>query len=234
MTEDLEIQRKKIFQDLLEKDVEICAVTKYVGLEELKNLIKDLPELKNFGENRWPDCEEKFRYLEGCLENAKRHFIGPLQTNKVRKILPQIEVIQSVDSEKLMNKIQEEAEKLKDSPKNSSKIFEIFFQVNISQDPKKQGLTPAQTLDLIKIYQEKKAANQFPNLKLNGLMTIGAQTDVQTCRQYFRKFKEFFDQINQDFFPQIPLQYLSMGMSADYKIAVEEGANMVRLGSVLF
>lgn len=200
--------RNKIWQQL--GTTELCAVTKGHSLEEVRQLCQDLPALKIIAENRWPDCEEKFQ----ALPALQRHFIGPLQSNKIRKVLPLIDVIQSVDSLELLKKINTVAAEL-------DKTIDFCFQVNISADPHKQGIDPT---DLHAIIEQSK---QFKNCHLIGLMTIGEQSTPEQRRQYFRQLKQIFDR-----YPQLTV--LSMGMSDDYQIAIEEGATMVRIGSALF
>lgn len=185
--------------------VQVCAVTKGRTIEEVQNLLNDLPQIKITGENRWPDCEEKFRHFAGL----QRHFIGPLQSNKINKILPITDVIQSVDSLELLQKISDRA----------TKPIEFTFQVNISNDPNKQGIAPANLHQII-----AKSAN-LPNVKLIGLMTIGEQNNQEN---YFTDLKKLFDQIKK------PMPILSMGMSDDFETAIKCGATMVRLGSCLF
>lgn len=104
------------------------------------------------------------------------------------------------------------------------KTVQFCFQVNISDDPNKQGISPEQLTSIIQEYQER----QFRNLEWVGLMTIGAQSALEERREYFRQFKKLFDQVC----PELPI--LSMGMSEDYQIAIEEGATMVRIGRALF
>ncbi len=198
--------RQKILESI-PQHVKICAVTKGRTIEEVKSLLEDCPQISIIAENRWPDCKEKFQ--EFSLE---KHFIGHLQSNKLNKILPLVDVIQSVDSFELLQKI---------SQKTQNPIG-FTFQVNISRDPSKQGINPE---DLRSIIDKSK---DLPNVKLLGLMTIGAQNKQE---KYFTEFKTLFDQINSEYF-KMPI--LSMGTSADYKIAIKCGATMVRIGSCLF
>ncbi|MDP3981019.1 MAG: YggS family pyridoxal phosphate-dependent enzyme [Chlamydiota bacterium] len=200
-------------------DVKICAVTKGHSVLEVEDLLKLRPDIKIIGENRWPDCEEKFKYFK----ELERHFIGPLQGNKVRKVLPLVDVIQSVDSEKLMLKIDDVALETEHPVK-------FCIQVNVSDDPAKHGVRSEELEVLI----QKYLAANFRNITLIGLMTIGAQSPVESRAKYFAKFKKIFDHVNETYFKQSPLTVLSMGMSEDYKIAVKEGSTMIRLGRVLF
>ncbi len=188
--------------------VQVCAVTKGRTIKEIESLLNDLPQIKIIGENRWPDCEEKFRHFS----NLQRHFIGPLQSNKINKVLPITDVIQSVDSLDLLQKISARA----------AKTIEFTFQVNISNDPNKQGIAPENLRPLI------EQSLNLPNTKLIGLMTIGEQNNQE---KYFTDLKKLFDQINAEYHP---MPVLSMGMSDDFETAIKCGATMVRLGSCLF
>lgn len=199
--------------------LEICAVTKNRSIDEVENLLIDLPGIKIIAENRWPDCEEKFIHFK----NLEKHFIGPLQGNKVRKVVPIVDVIQSVDSLRLMKQIDIVAGE-------SNKIIKFCFQVNISGDPAKSGVDENELTTFINEYIN---AN-FKNIRLVGLMTIGANINPTDRAPYLRKLKNLFDRINAKYFPNSPLAILSMGMSDDFEIAIREGSTMLRLGTVLF
>ncbi|PIR55246.1 YggS family pyridoxal phosphate-dependent enzyme [Candidatus Peregrinibacteria bacterium CG10_big_fil_rev_8_21_14_0_10_36_19] len=188
--------------------VQVCAVTKGHSVKEMEALLQDLPHLQIIAENRWPDCEEKFQKFI----NLKRHFIGRIQKNKLNKILPLVDVIQSVDSLELLKLISQK----------TTKPLEFTFQVNISNDPAKQGIAPENIRQII------KESQKLPNVKLIGLMTIG---DLQNQEKYFQEFKKLFDKLNSEF-PKMPI--LSMGTSEDFELAINCGATMVRLGSCLF
>ena len=201
------------------QSVRICAVTKGHSIKETEAMLKKHPEIRIIAENRWPDCEEKFKHFS----QIEKHFIGPLQSNKVRKVLPFIDVIQSVDSIKLMDKLNVVATEL-------NKTICFCIQVNISDDTTKQGISSKQINELVQHYLDKK----YPHLKLMGLMTIGAQNESSQRAEYFKKLKQLFDQINKKYFAASPLPILSMGMSDDYETAIQEGATMVRIGRVLY
>ena len=214
--------------------VKICAVTKGHSIQEVEKLLKKYPEIKIIAENRWPDCQEKFEHFGNTkmFPKLEKHFIGPLQSNKINKIVPLVDVIQSVDSAKLIEKIDQAAGAL-------GKKIKFCIQLNISADPQKHGISKEQLDNLIEFYLNQN----FKNVELIGLMTIGEQTDLEERRKYFSEFKRFFDEANKRYFSENispktsthpALSVLSMGMSEDYQIAIEEGATMVRLGRVLF
>ncbi len=188
--------------------VKVCAVTKGRTIQEVQNLLNDLPDIQIIGENRWPDCEEKFKHFQ----NLERHFIGPLQSNKINKVLPITDVIQSIDSIELLKKISA----------RTTKTIKFTFQVNISKDSAKQGIDEDNLRPAI------EEALKAPNVELIGLMTIGTKENQE---KYFSDFKNLFDEINAEYF-KMPI--LSMGMSDDFETAIKCGATMVRLGSCLF
>ena len=200
-------------------NVEICAVTKGKTIDEVAFLLEKYPKIKVIAENRWPDCVAKFEQFK----NYQKHFIGHLQSNKVRKVVPLVDVIQSVDSFALLEKINEVA-------LSFDKKIAVMLQVNIAKDDAKEGLAP---LEVAKIVEQYLQAG-LKNVRLVGLMTIGAQVEMQQRAIYFAEFKNLFDQINKRYFAEAPLPYLSMGMSEDYEVAIAAGATMVRLGRVLF
>lgn len=200
-------------------NVQICAVTKGHSIEEVEKMLAANPQIKIIAENRWPDCEEKFKHFA----NLEKHFIGPLQSNKVRKLLPLIDVIQSVDSAKLLERMNSVAAEL-------GKVVKFCIQVNVSNDPSKSGIEENE----LKSFVEYFLNQNFKNLQLVGLMTIGAQSDLNRRAKYFAEFKKLFDELNEKYFQSAPLTILSMGMSEDFEIAIKEGATMVRLGTALF
>ena len=185
------------------------AVTKGRSLEEIHKVIKE-HEIKIVGENRIQEASEKFPHLKGI----EKHFIGHLQTNKAHSAVELCDVIETVDSAKLAIAIDKEAEKL-------DKTMPIFIQVNISREPQKRGI-PEEELDKL-----IKTVRELHHLELRGLMTIAENTsDSEKIHAQFSRMKKLTQKHN--------LPELSMGMSEDYKIAIEEGATIVRLGRALF
>lgn len=197
-------------------NIKVCAVTKGRTTEEVRHLLDNLPQISDIGENRWPDCEEKFNNFP----NHQKHFIGPLQSNKINKLLPLVDVFQSIDSLDLLEKINNRA----------IKPIKFCFQVNISGDPAKQGIASGNLKSIIEGYLEEN----FSNVQLIGLMTIGERIELKQRAEYFAALRKLFDQINHEYFRENPLPILSMGMSEDFEIAIKSGSTMVRLGSCLF
>jgi hypothetical protein len=206
-------------RDIVGEGVKIVAVTKKRGISEIKEAIE--AGITDIGESRVQEAKDK---LTGIPKGVTRHFIGRLQTNKVRDVVRIFDVIQSVDSLKLAQKIDEECGKIK-------KIMPILIQVNTSNEPQKGGVNPDELENFI------KKASELPNIRVEGLMTIAVDSenedDVQKC---FRLLNEKFENIKKSQITNLKseMTWLSMGMSGDYKIAISEGANMVRIGSGIF
>ena len=200
-----------------ESEVQIIAVTKTVDASRVVDVVK--AGIPIVGENRVQEAAEKFEHVK---ETCSWHLIGHLQTNKVRKALSFADVIQSVDSVKLAQKIQSECEKLERS-------VDVLIQVNTSRESSKSGVAPEDALAFA------HALVEFPALHVKGLMTIGAFTEDETeIRRCFRELRRLRDEIQAANVKNIEMQHLSMGMTNDFEIAIEEGATMIRLGRVLF
>ncbi len=189
----------------------LVAVTKSVGIEEVKAL-KDCG-IGVFGENRLDSAEKKIREISG-----EWHMIGHLQSNKVKKAVELFDCIDSVDSLKL-------ARRINDFALESGKIMNVLVQVNIGMEEQKYGINPDDTSDFI------KSINTLKGIKILGLMAIAPFVGKEQTRSYFRRMKEIFDRAKQE---SPDMRYLSIGMSNDYDVALEEGSNMVRIGTRLF
>lgn len=173
-----------------------------------------------FGENYVQELVEKQKILSEKGIFPEWHFIGHLQTNKVKYIAPFISLIHSVDSEKLALEISRQAEKY-------NRTINILMQVNTSGEISKSGCEPEEAIALA------KNILKIPNINLLGLMTIGTFSDDETIiRREFRLLKSLLDEINKEL--GTDLRELSMGMSHDFEIAIEEGSTMVRIGTAIF
>lgn len=195
-------------------DVIIVAVTKYQTIEDTNAAIE--VGLSNIGENYVQHLKEKDALLLPC----KRHFIGHLQTNKVKALLSMkdIALIQSVDSVKLATEIDKYSEKL-------GRTTEILLQVNIGDEEQKFGVEPADTVALV------REVSDFEHIKVKGLMaTMPIEKDIR----YYKEFKELFEKVKACNISGVDMDILSMGMSNDFEEAVECGSNMVRIGTALF
>jgi pyridoxal phosphate enzyme (YggS family) len=172
----------------------------------------------DFGENRPQELQEK----HGLLPEVRWHMIGSLQRNKVRLIAPFVHLIHSVDSEKLLAEIDKRAGQ-------EGRSIDCLLQINISDEEQKGGLTEAEAEDVIRRIAD------FPHVRLRGLMGMAEFTDDQAVvRQQFRRLKSAFEQFKSLENEQVCMLELSMGMSGDFEMAIEEGATLVRIGSAIF
>jgi pyridoxal phosphate enzyme (YggS family) len=187
----------------------IMAVTKTIPVERILPILRERG-ITLVGESRWQEAKTKLPLLPADVE---KHFIGHLQTNKAAEVVQAFDCIETVDSVKL-------AEAISTAAKHSKKIMSIFLQVNISNDPAKHGFTVT-TLD-----GAVSTVRALSHVRLDGLMTITAKQSKAATRSDFRTMKTLQQQFS--------LPELSMGMSADWKIAEAEGSTIVRLGTALF
>ncbi|MBN2421681.1 YggS family pyridoxal phosphate-dependent enzyme [Candidatus Woesearchaeota archaeon] len=204
----------KIFEKIQNKNVSLVTVTKTRSIDEIKEAINS--GAKTIAENRVQEAAEKYARLRDFLKEkgTEFHLIGSLQTNKVKKAVEFADLIQSVDSLRLAKDINKRAG-------NINKIQNILIQVNIGDESQKSGCRFEETIELI------KEISKLKNIEIQGLMCITPYfEDPEKTRPYFRKMKKLFDKTN--------LTYLSMGMTHDYEIAIEEGSNMVRIGTGIF
>jgi len=209
----------------LKKETELINVT-LIAVSKTKP-VEDVLEAYNtgqrlFGENMVQELVEKYEQLPKDIE---WHLIGHLQSNKVKYIAPFISMIQSVDSLKLLQEINKHAEK-------HNRVIECLLQVYIADEETKFGLGFDEVIELLR--SEEFAA--LKNVKIRGLMGIATNTDNEKqIKDEYYELKTFFDGIKQSFFRKDKsFNTLSMGMSSDYKVAIEQGSNMVRLGSTIF
>lgn len=204
----------------IQRDVTIVAISKTHPTEAIINGIN--AGIEHFGENYAQEMRQKFFELDKLnIPSPKWHFVGHLQTNKVKYITPFVYMIHSVDSAELAKEIQKQAKK------NSRKI-DVLVQVNTSGEKSKFGCNPNEIISLI-----EKIKN-YENIQICGLMTIGSfSMDENIIRKEFRLLRQIFEQ-SKDIFPELPLRHLSMGMSHDYLIAIEEGATIIRIGTAIF
>ncbi len=196
------------------KNISLLAATKYASADEIHEAVK--AGIQHIGENRIQDAIKK---LKTMTLPVKKHFIGHLQTNKVKEAVHYFDIIESIDSLKLAEAVNKEAEK-------QGKKIELLLEVNIAHDPKKFGFTKEEVESAV----ARVASQEWTRLK--GLMAIVPFFEnIEKTRPYFRSMKELFDTLRHKY-PE--LETLSMGMSHDYHIALEEGATEIRIGSLLF
>ena len=198
-------------------DVHIVAVTKYADLESTRAVIAQ--GCMHMGESRWPDARVK---LEKIDANPIWHFIGHLQTNKVKHVAAKFQYLHSLDRLSLAIQLEKQLRLLHTH-------MVAFIQVNLSGHHTKYGLFPDEVPYFLRQLQS------FKHLHVRGLMTMAPQDASIACtRSVFRQLRELKQHLNTLSLTVMPLTHLSMGMSNDFEIAVEEGATWVRLGSAIF
>tara|TARA_B100000989_G_scaffold290715_1_gene264218 strand:- start:37 stop:684 length:648 start_codon:yes stop_codon:yes gene_type:complete len=210
------IQNKlKKIKNELNDDTTLVAVSKTKPIEEIKSLY-EIGHV-DFGENKVQELVNKHGSLP---KDINWHMIGHLQRNKVRQIIPFIHLIHSVDSLRLLNKINEEAKKI-------NRIVNILIQIKISNDNSKYGFS----FDEIEYLIKNRILDEFEFIDVKGLMGMATFTNDENIIDYeFKKLKKFY----LKHIPHTNFSILSMGMSDDYRIALKNKSNMLRLGSVIF
>tara|TARA_B110000438_G_C15650944_1_gene579554 strand:- start:104 stop:793 length:690 start_codon:yes stop_codon:yes gene_type:complete len=221
LSEKLAFIKKKIKtaqeKSVYKKPVKIIAVTKTHPLSLIKETYNS--SVFSIGENKVQEAENKFKSFED-MPKIERRFIGHLQSNKVRKCLSLFDTIDTIDSQKL-------AKKISNIATETDKKVTGLLEINTSEEKQKNGFLLSQT-------NEIENCLGLPNLNILGLMTVGPNTrDIDKLRSSFRKLRELKELINLKS-KKTNLSELSMGMSGDYEIAVEEGSTMIRLGTILF
>lgn len=194
------------------QSIRLVAVSKGVPVERVREAYHC--GLRDFGENYWQEAREKLALLPNDIQ---WHFIGHLQTNKVKYVVGRFHLLHVVDRVSLMQEIQRVAS-------NRGIVQPVLIEVRLSNEATRAGVSPEEMLDLA------EAVLQQPNLLLQGLMGIAPLTDEESrIRQAFRTLRRLFEQL-----PEPNRRWLSMGMSHDFEIALEEGSNMLRIGTALF
>ena len=207
---------KRIISEL-PAGVDLVAAAKTRTPDEIRRAVD--AGIRIIGENYVQEAEEAFAAL-GRI--ARWHFIGHLQKNKVKKAVPIFDMIETVDSVKLAELIDRECAKL-------DKTMSVLVEVNSGREPQKSGVLPEEAERLI------RDLSGISHIQVLGLMTMGPRFgDPELARPYFQETKRLFDRLSQLDLDNVEMRYLSMGMSNTYEIAIEEGANMVRIGTKIF
>lgn len=197
------------------EDITLVAVTKHVGVPEVQAAIA--AGCADFGENR----VQEFLGKHGLFPDVRWHFIGTLQTNKVKDVVGKAYLIHSVDSAKLLRKIETVAEA-------KGVVQQVLLQVNVSGEESKHGMTPDDLTDAL------REATQMSAVRVCGLMTIAPFDKPESVRWVFHGLAGLFATCNAMRFNGVELRELSMGMTNDFVIAVEEGATIIRVGTGIF
>ncbi|MFN5889215.1 MAG: YggS family pyridoxal phosphate-dependent enzyme [Bacteroidota bacterium] len=213
-------QNLAAIEQQLQPNCQLIVVSKYREIEEIEAVIARGNTF--FAENRVQALLERYEALPKHLE---WHLIGHLQTNKVKYIAPFIAMIHSVDSEKLLQTIQKEAEK-------NDRIIPVLIQIHVAEEETKFGFSPEEAL----AFFEQLDPALYPNVEISGLMAMASFTESeQQIKQEFGIVQQLFQRVQQEYTQKLPhFQELSIGMSGDYILAQEFGSTMVRVGSAVF
>lgn len=201
----------------LPEGVQLVAAAKTRTPEEIHRAVE--AGLEIIGENYVQEAEQAFQVIGNRVQ---WHMIGHLQRNKVKKAVRIFDMIETVDSMRLAQEINKSCRKV-------GRIMPVLIEINSGEETQKAGVMPGDAPALI------KEMSTLENISVVGLMTMGPFTgDPEDARPYFVKTKEIFEELKQVELPRVEMKYLSMGMSNSYRVALEEGANMIRIGTNIF
>lgn len=210
-------QNVKSILSTLPEGVELVAAAKTRSTEEILEAIS--AGVNKIGENY---VQESITVIAEIGNKVEWHFIGHLQRNKAKLVVPKYDMIESLDSLRLAKQINKECEKI-------DKIINVLIEINSGREEQKTGFLPENAVESVKLI------SRFKNLRIRGLMTMGPFSgNPESARPYFVETKKIFDNLKSLAIPNVEMKYLSMGMSNSYKIAIEEGANLVRIGTNIF
>ena len=215
---DIEHNLEKL-KSTLPSDVKLVAVSKTKPIEAIKEAYD--AGHKIFGENKAQEMINKQPELPDDLE---WHFIGHLQSNKVKYLAPFVSMIHSVDRKKILKEINKEAKK-------NNRVIDCLLQFHIAEEETKFGLSLEEAREII----ESEAFKSYENVRITGVMGMATFTDdTGQVRREFKGLKKIFDHLKKEYFTNEYFKEISMGMSGDYRIAIEEGSTIVRIGSLIF
>jgi PLP dependent protein len=198
-------------------DVEILLAAKKRTKDEVVQAID--AGVKIIGENYLQDAEDVYSKLGEKVKEVSWHMIGHLQKNKINKALKIFDVLETIDSVDIAEAVN----------KRTDRIIQVYIEINSGREPQKSGVMPEQAEKII------REIALLPKLKVKGLMTMGPRTgDPEKARPFLKETKRLFDELKKKNIPNVDLKVLSMGMSNSYNIAIEEGSNLVRLGTIVF
>jgi hypothetical protein len=207
---------KKLLSEL-PRGVELVVAAKDRTAKEVLEAVA--AGIKIVGENYVQEAEKNYSVIEN---KARWHFIGHLQKNKVKKAVRLFDMIQTVDSMEIAVEIDKRSAQM-------GKVMPVLVEINSGREKQKSGVLPEDAENLI------KALSSLPSIKVMGLMTMGPRFgDPEESRPYFVTTRKIFERIKKLKIPNVEMRYLSMGMTNSYRIALEEGANMVRIGTKVF
>jgi PLP dependent protein len=209
----------KMLLSELPQHVQLVAVSKTHSVDEIKEVYNE--GIRHFGENKVQEMIAKQPLLPADIN---WHLIGHLQTNKVKFIAPFVSLIQSADSLKILKEINSQAQK-------NNRTIDCLLQIYIAAEDTKYGLDFAEAEDIL----SSGITSQLANVRITGLMGMATFTDdISQVQKEFSSLKAFFDKVKDAYFKDSSFSILSMGMTSDYKTAIEQGSTMVRIGTALF
>lgn len=201
----------------IDDKVHLIAVTKTVGIDRIKEALE--LGLKDIGENRAQELVKKYDIIGN---KANYHMIGHLQTNKVRNIIDKVSLVHSLDRLSLAKELNKRAKK-------QDLVMDVLIQVNVAEEESKYGLNVDEVIPFLEKILE------YNNIKVKGLMTIAPFVeDPEEIRWVFRDLRRLSEVISSKGYENVEMKFLSMGMTNDYEVAIEEGSNMIRVGTGLF
>lgn len=199
-----------------EEDIVLIAVTKTRRSDEINESIN--AGIIDIGENKVQEIMDKYNEVLP----AKWHMIGHLQTNKVKYIIDKVKMIHSLDSLRLAEEINKRA-------KQNNLTMDVLIQINVAEEDSKYGIGVSEIDDFL------AELERYEHMNVKGFMTVAPFEDnPENVRVYFKQMKQLFDKYKSSQYRNVQLEYLSMGMTNDYEIAIEEGANMIRIGTAIF
>ncbi len=196
--------------------ITVVAAAKTRTPEEVRAAIR--AGIKILGYNYVQEAEQMYREIGNAVQ---WHMIGHLQRNKAKEAVQLFDMIETLDSVRLAEAVDRRCAEL-------GKVLPVLIEVNSGREPNKSGVFPEAVNELV------KQLSTFDHIRVQGLMTMGPLTDPENLRPYFKETKTAFDHLAKAGIPNVEMRYLSMGMSDSYLIAIEEGANMIRIGTKLF
>lgn len=200
------------------EDIKVIAVTKTVDASTAFEAYS--AGISSFGENRVQELDDKYEILKE--HNIEWHMIGHLQKNKVKYILDKVKLIHSLDDIALAEEIEKRAAKLKQK-------VDVLIEINVGDEQSKFGIKTEEIYDFVKLME------RFEHINVLGLMTVAPFSEnPEDTRWVFKKMKEIYDNISNVEIKNVEMKYLSMGMTNDFEIAIEEGSNVVRIGTAIF
>jgi len=198
-------------------EVKLIAVSKTQPVEAIREAIEY--GINSFGENRVQELREKTEIIK---DNLDWHLIGHLQTNKAKFVVGKVSLIHSLENIRLAEALDKEAAKL-------GITVDVLAEINVAKEASKFGVNPEDAENFI------REVSKFPNINIKGLMTVAPYTDIsEENRKYFRQLKKIMVDLNSKNIHNVSMNVLSMGMTGDYEVAIEEGATLVRVGTGIF